>query len=145
MKFFSRFVLSTLFAAAALAQNVYIASPAAGSSVTPGSDITVEVSQPDGQSSWVESALVLGWWPCDGSSEDPCLPASEVLGELLYNGGPFKPTFYNTENVISQNITVNIPSSTPAGYALLQVAHFVLVGAELGPVVQTFSVNLTVV
>ncbi|KAJ6461090.1 hypothetical protein C8R45DRAFT_912596 [Mycena sanguinolenta] len=144
MTFFSRFALSTLFAAAALAQNIYIASPAAGSSVTPGSDITVEVSMPDGQSSWVESALVLGWWPCDGSSNDPCLPASEVLGSLLYNG-PFNPNFYNSQNIISQNITVTIPSWTPAGYALLQVANFVLVGAELSPVVLSLSVNLTVV
>ncbi|KAJ6461089.1 hypothetical protein C8R45DRAFT_941561 [Mycena sanguinolenta] len=144
MKFFSRFALSTLFAAAALAQTILITSPAPGSNVARGSNITVELSMLESLTSSVEGSLALGLWPC-GPGGETCLPASEVLGTVLLYNGPFNPNFLNNQSLVSQNITVNIPSGAPTGNAQLQGANFILVGEELSPALITFGVNVTVV
>jgi hypothetical protein len=46
MKFFPSLALSSLFASAAFAQNVAIGAPADGTTVTAGSNMTVEVDRP---------------------------------------------------------------------------------------------------
>ncbi|KAJ6629323.1 hypothetical protein B0H10DRAFT_1776580 [Mycena sp. CBHHK59/15] len=143
MKFLS-LALGALCATTAFAQRVAIGAPADGASVTAGSNITVEVDRPDTLSSSVEVAIVIGFNSC---ASRPCLPPSETIGTLLYNG-PYDPEFHTNVSFSKpphQNFTVTIPASAPNGEAQLSVTHFSLIGASLGPFLEILNITLNVV
>ncbi|KAJ6461075.1 hypothetical protein C8R45DRAFT_1108874 [Mycena sanguinolenta] len=145
MKFLSSLALSTLFAAAALAQSVQIGAPANGTTVSAGSNITVEIDQPDTLTSATEVAVVIGLLFC-GDVAAGC--PSEALGTVLYNG-PYDPGFSQSGGGVNhfahQNFNVTIPSSSPPGLYQLGVAHLTLVGAVEEPLFETLSIALNVV
>jgi len=139
MKFFA--VLPALIASA-IAQRVFINSPADGSTIKAGKDLTVEVVRPDSLTGSTEVAIVISIVPCnaDGSCPDP----SQRLGTTLYNGSyhPEFPTHPTPLNAPEQNFTVTVPSSLAGDKALLSVVHLSLVGA--GPFPFFEIVNNTV-
>ncbi|KAF7377903.1 hypothetical protein MSAN_00214000 [Mycena sanguinolenta] len=147
MKFFSSLALSAIFMAGALAQSVDIGAPADGTTVSAGSNITVEIDRPDTLTGSTEIAIIIGFLPC-GASASGCLPPSEGLGTILYNG-PFDPEFSSSGGGVNhrphQNFTVTIPSSASPGVAQLGVAHVALVGAGEFPLLETLNITLNVV
>ena len=72
----------------------------------------------------IDVALIVSIASC---AESPCLPPSEVLGYVMYQG-PYKPIYYQSYDPPHENFTVTIPSGFPKGPAQLNIAHFALVG-----------------
>ncbi|KAJ7653161.1 hypothetical protein DFH06DRAFT_1204857 [Mycena polygramma] len=147
MKFFS-VALSAILATTAYAQSVAIGAPADGTTVQPGSNITVEIDRPDTLSGSTEVAVVIGFWVCGESPASVCPPPSDVLGSILYNG-PYDPQFRNNGTPPNkppyQNFTVTIPSTAQSGKAQLGVAHLSLIGAGQFPFLETRNITLNVV
>ncbi|KAF7377898.1 hypothetical protein MSAN_00213500 [Mycena sanguinolenta] len=147
MKFFSSLALSTIFIAGAFAQSVDIGAPADGTTVSAGSNITVEIDKPPTLTGSTEVAIIIGFLSCSGFASG-CPPPSEILGTILYNG-PYDPEFHSTGGGVNdrpyQNFTVTIPSSVSPGPAQLGVAHVALVGAGQYPFLETLNITLNVV
>ncbi|KAJ7434517.1 hypothetical protein B0H11DRAFT_1757567 [Mycena galericulata] len=147
MKFFSSLVMSAMLATAAFAQNVDIGAPADGATVTPGTNITVEVDRPDTLTGSIEVAVVIGFLSCVPFNAQTCPPPSEIIGQILYNG-PYDPEFRTGPGLPNkppyQNFTVAIPASAPTGPAQISVTHFGLVGAGFEPFVQSLNVTVNV-
>ncbi|KAJ7434501.1 hypothetical protein B0H11DRAFT_2040660 [Mycena galericulata] len=147
MKLFSSLIMSIMLATAAFAQSCDIGAPADGATVTPGTNITVEVDRPDTLTGSTEVAVVIGFLSCGGFYAQNCPPPSEILGEILYLG-PYDPEFQYGPGLPNkppyQNFTVAIPASAPTGPAQISVIHFSLVGASLGPYLQCLNVTVNV-
>ncbi|KAJ7729797.1 hypothetical protein B0H16DRAFT_225176 [Mycena metata] len=142
MKLLCSLVFSTLLAATAFAQNIAIGSPADGSTVQAGSNISVEVDRPDTLTGSIEVAVVIAFLSCNG--RPACPVASEVLGSILYNG-PFNPQFVTgVSRPPHQNFTVTVPSTVSSGPAQLAVSHFSLVGAGPFTFLETLNITLNV-
>ncbi|KAG2135182.1 uncharacterized protein EDB93DRAFT_1171184 [Suillus bovinus] len=136
-----KLVLSlALFAVSAFAQSAAIGYPPQGLSVSPGSNMTVQVERPDSLTGSEEVAVVIGIQSCPGS---PCISPADYMGQILYNG-PFDPQFHETYLPPYDNFTVQIPSSIANGTALLGVAHVTLVGAGLYPFLETLNRTITI-
>ncbi|KAH7929596.1 hypothetical protein BV22DRAFT_974682, partial [Leucogyrophana mollusca] len=137
----------SLLSGAALAQNVYIAAPPDGTTVSPGSDVVIDIQRPNSLSASEEVAVVIAIQSC---ATGPCTPPSESLGMILYNGryNPQVPSQPSGPNAgfqqPSQNFTVQIPSSMRNGSALLTVTHLALIGAGPAPWMEYKNVSLTV-
>ncbi|KAF9072346.1 hypothetical protein BDP27DRAFT_1382179 [Rhodocollybia butyracea] len=127
---------------ASVAQNVAVGSPADGTSVPAGSNMTVRIDRPDSLSASEEVAVVMGLWSCGAN---PCPGPANVMGTILYNG-PFNPQFSTPQNALPphQNFTVAIPASFPKGPAQLGVAHVALIGAGLAPFMQTLNQTIVI-
>ncbi|KAL4878090.1 hypothetical protein BJY04DRAFT_196705 [Aspergillus karnatakaensis] len=138
MKFTSLLALASI----AAAQNVFITSPEPGTEVAAGDEIVVQLIQPGSQSSYSNIGIAIGLQPCPDPNEF-CYPASSVLGWTLY-AGSFNP-IYNPVGSPWQNFTVTIPERTPAGLAIIGVAHAALVGVMGNPSIATTSVEVTIV
>jgi len=135
----SLFALS-LFATAAFAQNAALGAPMFNQTVSPGSDLIVQVQRPNSLTGSEEVAVVIGLQSCPNR---PCIPPSDLLGDILYNG-PFKPVYHEVYLPPYQNFTVQIPSTFSAGTALIGVAHVTLVGAGLYPYLETLNRTITI-
>lgn len=72
-------------------------------------------------------AVAIGINPC---SSGRCLPATDVLGTVLYNG-PFNPVYHESALPPYQNFTVTIPEGINPGSAQLNVAHASLIGVSV--------------
>ncbi|KAA1473333.1 hypothetical protein DENSPDRAFT_839793 [Dentipellis sp. KUC8613] len=144
MKFLA-VALASLVAAVS-AQTVSIGSPADGSSITPGDNITVQVLRPDSLTGSQEVALVISVVGCP---ENGCLGPSEVLGTTLYQGG-FNPQFpppgsRTPQDAPQQNFTVALPTNLQSGgKAQLSVVHLALVGAGPYPMFELKNVTLNI-
>ncbi|KIJ18690.1 hypothetical protein PAXINDRAFT_167253 [Paxillus involutus ATCC 200175] len=132
-----------LFVSAALAQGITIVLPAAGSTVTPGSSITVQV----GTNIFVENleriAIAIGLQSCPSGSTSGCSTADQGIGTILYTG-LFDPVLGPEYTGPYQDFTVTIPASTPAGQANLAVANFFLVGASQLPSMNFANASLII-
>ncbi|KAG2366080.1 hypothetical protein BDR07DRAFT_1449564 [Suillus spraguei] len=143
-----------LFAASALAQGAAIGYPPQGLSVSPGSNLTVQVERPDTLTGSEEVAVVIGIQSCPGT---PCISPADYMGQILYNG-PFNPQFhepYNPpyenftfpENMPGppyENFTVQIPDGIASGTALIGVVHVTLVALSLYPLLETLNTTITI-
>ncbi|KIK78853.1 hypothetical protein PAXRUDRAFT_162890 [Paxillus rubicundulus Ve08.2h10] len=129
-----------LLAAAALAQNAVIGLPKQGQSVTPGTNITVQIQRPNSLTGSEEVALVIGFQSCPSG---PCIAPTSYMGQILYNG-PFSPVYHETYNPPYQNFSVQIPASAPSGMALIGVAHVTLVGAGSYPYMEVLNQTVSV-
>ncbi|KZV67181.1 hypothetical protein PENSPDRAFT_558742, partial [Peniophora sp. CONT] len=114
--------------ASALAQQASIYYPAAGSTISTGSQ-TVQVNRQSSTTGSREIDLVISIAPChpDGTCDDP----ASHLGTTLYVG-PFNPQYptppYNGNYGIQQNFTVDIPEALAGQKAVLSVVYFALLG-----------------
>ncbi|KAJ7588191.1 hypothetical protein C8J56DRAFT_785829 [Mycena floridula] len=126
MKFLSTIFAIATFCACISAQSVFIGFPSDGSTITAGTNMTVEVDRPDTLSGSEEVAIVIGFTSCSPNCAAPDL----ILGNILYNG-PYAPKFQTTapgSKPPHQNFTVTIPAAAQAGKAQLNLAHFFLLG-----------------
>ncbi|KAH0583176.1 hypothetical protein J132_05370 [Termitomyces sp. J132] len=138
-------VFGVLFATVK-AQSINIGFPPDGTSVTPGSNLTVEIDRPDTLTGSIEVAVVIAVLSCSRFSFG-CIPVDQGMGTVLYNGG-YNPQFHSTAPIGKpphQNFTVTIPSNIPAGKAQLGVAHITLIGALNAPTLETRNITLNVV
>ncbi|KAF7304346.1 hypothetical protein HMN09_00836500 [Mycena chlorophos] len=128
----------------ALAQNTAIGYPPANTTVSPGSNITVEVDRPNSLTGSQEVAAVLGVVSCAG--RPVCPDPTDVMGSILYSG-PFNPQYQTNAQGLPphQNFTVTIPATIAKGPAQLNLAHFSLVGAGFWPYLETHNISLFVV
>ncbi|KIM59202.1 hypothetical protein SCLCIDRAFT_1217994 [Scleroderma citrinum Foug A] len=106
----------------------YITLPSAGTNVTAGSNITVQVSVATGPINLDVISVAIGLQSCISG----CTSTSTYLGTILY-AGSFKSQGLGTGNTLYENFTVTIPASMDSGQAILGVANFYLDGAGNGP------------
>ncbi|KIJ18691.1 hypothetical protein PAXINDRAFT_167254 [Paxillus involutus ATCC 200175] len=141
MKLLKYGISVALFVSAALAQGITIVLPAAGSTVTPGSSITVQI----GTDIFIENletiGIAIGLQSCPSGSG--CGTADQGIGTILYTG-LFDPVPGPEYNGLYQDFTVTIPSSSPAGQANLAVADFFLVGLSQVPSMAFANASLTI-
>ncbi|KAH7929626.1 hypothetical protein BV22DRAFT_1029253 [Leucogyrophana mollusca] len=135
-----KFLLSVaLLAASAVGQYLTINSPASGTTVAPGSNITVQLGSGDGPTTVVEVAVVIGVLSCGGN----CVSTNEDIGQVLYQG-PFNPQPDPGTATFDEDFPVQIPASIAAGEAQLVVALFSLTGAYLYPQLEVLNQNITI-
>ncbi|KAH7929625.1 hypothetical protein BV22DRAFT_1029249 [Leucogyrophana mollusca] len=131
-----RFLLSAAFlAVSAVGQAVSIQSPAPGTTVAPGANITVQLGTTDSLTNVVHETVVIGIQSCPGGN---CFPTSEGLGQILYQGS-YNPQFGSGSDDLYEDFSVQIPASIAAGEAQLGVAHFYLIGAGFWPILQVIN------
>ncbi|EGN95792.1 hypothetical protein SERLA73DRAFT_187013 [Serpula lacrymans var. lacrymans S7.3] len=140
---FIPFIVGSLFATAAYAQNVFVTAPSNGVSLSPGSNFTVDVERPNSLSGSEEVAVVIALQSC---ATRACLPPSEWLGTILYNGNfsPVEPNPNPMHQQPNQNFTVQIPPSFQNGSALLSVTHVALIGAGYNPYMEFHNVSMNI-
>ncbi|KAF8554259.1 hypothetical protein OG21DRAFT_1484799 [Imleria badia] len=137
MQLFKTVLSLALLAGSALAQSTQLTYPPAGSTLTAGSNITVQVYMGGFPENIDVVAIVIGLAQCYGGT---CYPASSYMGDILYQG-PYTPQFGN----YYANYTVTVPASFPAGKASLNVINLFMVGAEYEPIVDYLNENVTVI
>lgn len=129
----SLFTLAALVATA-FAQGIAIGGPLEGSSISPGSNITVEVDRPNTLTGSQEVAIVIGLLSCASRGTCDTFDVTEVIGSILYVG-PYAPAYQPATPGIAwkppyQNFSVQVPVGIPKGPASLTVSHFSLVGVS---------------
>ncbi|KZS99995.1 uncharacterized protein LAESUDRAFT_688689 [Laetiporus sulphureus 93-53] len=134
--FIKSLILFGILAASVHAQWIYVDYPAAGTTVSAGSNITVLVAQPVPATPSIEVGLAICLKSCAGYS-DGCasFDTTQQLGDILYIG-PYDPVYHSTEWPPYQNFTVQIPASMSAGEASLSATHLALIGAGPEPFMQ---------
>ncbi|KAI0916744.1 hypothetical protein AcW1_007890 [Taiwanofungus camphoratus] len=140
----SFFVLASLVAAS-VAQNINIATPVNGSTVSNGQNITVEIDRPNSLTGSQEVAVVIAINQCP-NNDCSTFNASQDLGEILYNGS-YRPVLNNSvvSRPPSQNFTVQVPSSYNSGDVVaLSVTHLALVGAGPEVMLEVKDVSLNI-
>ncbi|KAG8215383.1 hypothetical protein J3R82DRAFT_8983 [Butyriboletus roseoflavus] len=137
MHFFKSALSLALLAGSALAQGTLLTLPPPGSTLTAGSEFTVQVYMGGYPENIDVVAIVIGLMPCYGGS---CFPASSFMGTILYQG-PYTPAFGD----VYANYTITVPQSFSTGEASLNVINFFMVGASYEPVVDYLNENVTVV
>ncbi|KAI0685346.1 hypothetical protein BC835DRAFT_1384561 [Cytidiella melzeri] len=139
-------------AAAATAQNIALGYPFAGTSVSRGQNLTVEVDKPNSLSGSTDVSIVIALRSCSSLPDGSCdtvvnSPVPEILGTLLYVG-PFSPKYSTTGEYWKppyENFTAYIPPTFPQGQASLTVTHFVLIGAGPYPILDVVNTTLAIV
>ncbi|KAI0363432.1 hypothetical protein BV20DRAFT_144836 [Pilatotrama ljubarskyi] len=134
-------VLAAL-ALSALAQQAQIVSPAPGSTITAGSEVTIEVHQDEAATDDVQVAVILGIRGCPSGDCTGFDPADFGMGTLIYHG-VFDPQRDPTQpqKGLFQDFTFQVPDFL-SGSTLLSLAHLQAVGAVKIP---TFNVSSIVV
>ncbi|KAI0916737.1 hypothetical protein AcW1_007895 [Taiwanofungus camphoratus] len=145
--FKSLFVLSCVVASA-FAQNIAIGAPLEYTTVSPGTNITVEVDRPDTLTGSTEVAIAICLKTCAGY-DGGCasFDVTQDLGDILYMGS-YDPEFHSDVPGAGwkppyQNFSVQVPSGLQSGQAAITVSHFSLVGA--GPYPMFEVKNITVI
>ncbi|KAF9524266.1 hypothetical protein CPB83DRAFT_898020 [Crepidotus variabilis] len=137
----STFVVATIGIVGAAAQRSFIANPIAGTTISPGQHITVQVIRPNSLQGSTEVGLVIALLQC---REDPCPPPSSQLGNVLYNG-QYNPVLHEQPGRPYQNFTVTVPgfqAGDGLNKAQLATARFHLIGAGPSPTLELNTVQL---
>ncbi|KAG6330028.1 hypothetical protein ID866_9062, partial [Astraeus odoratus] len=124
-----------LFIAVAFTQNAVIGYPPNGYTVTPGTNLTVQIQRPNSLTGSEEVAVVIGFQTCRTNG---CISAADYMGLILYNG-PFSPQYHEFPSPPYENFTVQIPTSAVAGTGLIGVAHVTLIGAGYYPYLEVLN------
>ncbi|OOF98991.1 hypothetical protein ASPCADRAFT_127572 [Aspergillus carbonarius ITEM 5010] len=127
-----------LCATTTLAQGIYINSPAAGSQLTAGSSITVQVARYNFIQSVAEIGLGIGISSCTNGCSDP----TAALGTLGYNGG-YDPEFGPGIHDQYENFTMTVPDIT--GPAQIGIVRAFLVGLGYTITIGSAVANVTIV
>ncbi|KIK52085.1 hypothetical protein GYMLUDRAFT_233762 [Collybiopsis luxurians FD-317 M1] len=130
--------LFTLFFTA-FSQTITILSPPAGTEVSPGQDVTVQLAFPNSLTGMEHISAVIGMINCAGAT---CpTDATDTLGIPLFMGN-YTPQFHEGNLPPYQNFTVTTPSTLAAGTNMITAAQFMLVGASASPVLQFANVTV---
>ena len=128
--------------AAAYAQGIRIAAPAANSHLVATKDVLVDVERPvsprsplyshhntydsrlqNGHTPSTDVAVIIGLRSCAPSGDCDTIADSGTLGTILYRG-TYDPILRTGGGSMYQNYTVAVPDTVGTGSALLSVAHF---------------------
>ncbi|KAG2135181.1 uncharacterized protein EDB93DRAFT_1107156 [Suillus bovinus] len=134
-------IATTLMVVSVCAQGAFINLPAPGSSITAGTNFTVQIGLPDTLTNSDEISIVIGIQSCPTGN---CFPISEAMGTVLYEG-PFNPEFGSGADDPYEDFSVQVPASFATGQAQLGLAHFNLIGALLFPNLQLVNETVYVV
>ncbi|KAN0080351.1 hypothetical protein V8E55_009917 [Tylopilus felleus] len=137
MQFFKAALSLALLAGSALAQSTQLTYPPPGTTLTVGSEFTVQVYMGGYPENIDVVAIVIGLAQCYGGT---CSPASSFMGNILYQG-PYTPQ----QDSYYANYTVTVPESFTPGKASLNAINLFMVGAEYEPIVNYLNENVTVV
>ncbi|KAH7882550.1 hypothetical protein F5I97DRAFT_1931096 [Phlebopus sp. FC_14] len=141
MRFLTTALSAALFVTSVLCQGIVVNSPTSGTTVTPGSNITVQVGMGDFIENIETVGLAIGLQSCGGSIS--CGSPLDGVGTVLYTGSwnpSFGPEYYN----IYQDFNVTIPASTASGSANLAVVGYYLVALSNVPTLVPANATLTV-
>ncbi|KAI0654830.1 hypothetical protein C8Q70DRAFT_936706 [Cubamyces menziesii] len=136
-------VLAAL-ALSAFAQQATIVTPTAGSNITGGSAITIEVHQDESATDDVQVAVILGFRTCPSGSCAGIDPSEDGVGDIIYAGNfdpqrdPSQP-----QKGLFQDFAWAVPADLP-GPGLLSLVHLQAVGAVKVPVLDTSSIQITI-
>ncbi|KAG2121922.1 hypothetical protein DEU56DRAFT_833223 [Suillus clintonianus] len=134
-------VATALMAASVCAQGAFINLPTPGSSITAGTNFTVQIGRPDTITGSQEISIVIGIQSCPTGN---CLPLNWDLGTVLY-AGPFNPQFGSGAYDPYEDFSVQIPASFVTGQAQLGLAHFSLIGELFWPNLQLVNETVYVI
>ncbi|PYI11220.1 hypothetical protein BO78DRAFT_425754 [Aspergillus sclerotiicarbonarius CBS 121057] len=127
-----------LCATTALAQGIYINSPAAGSQLTAGSSVTLQVARYNFIQSVAEVGLGVGIESCTSGCPDP----TGALGTLVYNGG-YDPQLGPGIHDEYENFTITVPDTK--GPAQIGIVRAFLVGLAYTITIGSAVTNVTIV
>ncbi|KAJ7145271.1 hypothetical protein C8R46DRAFT_1314619 [Mycena filopes] len=136
-----------LYIASAWAQASFIGSPAPGTTVHFGSQLTVQVVRPNSIQGSTEVGIAIALLACPTTQEAVCPSPAGRLGEILFTG-QFAPTLHPMA-MIYENFTLAVPSADSfggaTGRAQLAVVRLHLIGAGPSPVLEinNITVNLS--
>ncbi|KAI0687042.1 hypothetical protein C8Q76DRAFT_803738 [Earliella scabrosa] len=131
--FKSVLALAALIASVA-AQGVIIKDPTPYTTLHAGQTIVVDVDRTPSLTGSTDVAVVIGLLTCNGLAEpwtcDGVDPRHNI-GQVLFEG-PFKPAIQpaSGRSDLIQSFTLTVPPTFQKGAALLNVAHFGLVGSN---------------
>ncbi|KAF9219856.1 hypothetical protein BS17DRAFT_740041 [Gyrodon lividus] len=126
--------------ASVLGQSIQISSPAPGTTVTPGANITVQVGYPVFVGIVDRVSVVVGFQSCSSSLGCPA-PADGVgLGSVLEQVS-YNPLTDTTGNLY-QDINVTVPALAAPGQVNLGVVGFFVSGASYVPGLDYANVTL---
>ncbi|KAH7882575.1 hypothetical protein F5I97DRAFT_1906292 [Phlebopus sp. FC_14] len=142
MRFFKTALSTALFVTSVLCQGIVINSPSPGTTITPGSNITVSVGMSDFPENIETVGMAIGLQSCNSSI--PCgPPLDDGVSTVLYIG-PWNPSFGSEYSNIYQDFNVTIPSTVSSGAANLAAVGYYLVGASNIPTLAPANASLTV-
>lgn len=145
MKLASFLTFASFAVSAVFAQSINIGFPLPNTTITPGTNITVQVIRPDSLQSSTNVGMVISMLQCTPNT--PCPSPSEILGNLLYVGpfDPEFPPFFTGDNQPQQNFSVQVPSDFECGRTVqLAVTLLTLIGAGPSPIIEFANVTLIV-
>ncbi|KAI8971317.1 hypothetical protein BD414DRAFT_224573 [Trametes punicea] len=136
-------ILASL-ALSALAQQATIVTPAANSTVTGGSVVTIEVHQDESATDDVQVAAILGFHTCPAGDCSGLDPSEDGVGDIIY-AGAFNPARDPTQpqKGLFEDFSWSVPSDLP-GPGLLSLVHLQAVGAVKVPVFTVSSIQVTI-
>jgi hypothetical protein len=141
MKLASFLTFASLAVSAAFGQGIQIGYPLPNTTITPGTNITVQIIKPGFIDTEISVGLAIGMLQCNS----PCPSPTEELGAVLY-AGAFNPQFPTSStpgpnHQPQQNFTITVPDFT--GQVQLAACVYSLVGAGPSSTIQQTSELLT--
>lgn len=139
------FILKTLLvpcllSATIYAQSISIAAPSSEETGTAGQPMNVELDFANQLTGVKHVSVVIALQDCAGQ---PCPNVSpqDDLGGVLYAGN-YTPQEHEQGKPPYENFSIMLPAGTHAGTNVLNVAHFMLVGASSTPVLEFKNVSI---
>ncbi|KAI0923310.1 hypothetical protein AcV5_007390 [Taiwanofungus camphoratus] len=142
------FLIFASLVATCFAQGISITAPTAGSTISSGQNITVEVDRPNSLTGSEEVAIVIAMTQCPHNDcNTPGFDVSQYLGQILYNG-PYDPQYDNVtppdHKQPHQNFTIQVPSFSSGDEVAMSVTHLTLVEAGPHILLEVKNISLTV-
>ncbi|KAJ7700276.1 hypothetical protein B0H16DRAFT_1708998 [Mycena metata] len=127
--------ISSLYIATVWAQASFIGSPAPGTTIPFGSELTVQVVRPNSIEGGIEVGIVITLLACPTTQEAVCPSPAGQLGQILFTG-QFAPTLHAMAQIY-ENFTVSVPPAAnfngETGRAQLAVVRLYLIGVRAPP------------
>jgi len=121
------------------AQTIEIDSPTAGTILTRGKKMTIQIDRPNSIEGCQEVGIAIGIINCATASSCPS-PSAEV-GDVLY-AGPFTPTAHQGQYY--ETFTATVPTTMTAGAGQLNLVHLCLLGAGPSPLLEYRTVAVKI-
>ncbi|KAM5541853.1 hypothetical protein V8D89_004582 [Ganoderma adspersum] len=139
------FLVIISLAASAFAQLASIVSPTNGSTITAGSQLTVDVHQDGAATDDVQIAIVLGLASCLNTPCTEVVPGQDGVGTILLKSlfDPQRDPSLPQEG-LHQNFTMVVPENVLTGPSILSLTHLQMVGANKNAALATTGIIVNV-
>jgi len=133
-------LIPCLLSVTTYAQNISIASPTSAQTMTVGQPMNVELDFGNQLTGVKHVSVVIALQDCTGL---PCPSVSpqDDMGNVLFAGN-YTPQEHEQNKPPYQNFSITLPVGTHGGTNVLNVAHFMLVGASSTPVLEFRNVSI---